>query len=369
MAGSRFEFATAGQVIFGAGVAAETGEIARRLGLRCLIVTGRTPERAQGLVEGVLFPVAGEPTIDVVERGVETARRERCDVVAAIGGGSAIDAGKAIAAMITNPGPVLDYLEVVGAGKTIQHAPAPFLAVPTTAGTGAEATRNAVLSSPAHGVKASLRSPKMLPVAALVDPLLSRDLPASVRASTGMDALTQLIEPFVSPRANPMTDALCRAGMGLAGSALRRAHQDEAAREDMALAALWSGMALANAGLGAVHGFAAPIGGMFQAPHGAVCAALLAPVTEMNLARCGEAARERYGEVARILTGSPDTAGLVAHLRGLQSGLGIGRLGGFGVREEHVPEIARRAGVASSMRGNAAELSLEDLEAILRDAL
>ena len=228
-----------------------------------------------------------------------------------LGGGSAIDAAKAIAALAANGGDPLDYLEVVGRGRSLTQPSLPCIAIPTTAGTGAEVTRNAVLASPEHGIKASLRSATMLPRLALVDPELTYSLPAAVTASTGLDALTQLIEPFTSSKANPLTDALCREGMMRAARSLRTAYEDgrdAAAREDMALASLFGGLALANAGLGVVHGFAGPVGGTFHAPHGAVCAAFLPHVMAVNARALrtrqpGSAALARYDEIARILTG------------------------------------------------------------------
>ena len=273
-----FEFATATRIVFGSGKLAEAGSIARGLGQRALLVTGADPARAARLgelldkagVEFVTFAVAGEPSVALAVAGAELARTGRCELVIACGGGSVIDAGKAIAALATNLGDPLDFLEVVGRGQPLRAAPLPFIAIPTTAGTGAEVTRNAVLAVPEQRVKVSLRSPLMLPRVALVDPELTLGLPPALTASTGLDALTQLLEPFVSGRANPFTDALCRDGLRRCARSLRRAFhdgQDAAAREDMALASLFGGLALANAGLGAVHGFAGPIGGMFPAPH------------------------------------------------------------------------------------------------------
>ena len=265
---------------------------------------------AQG-IDCVTFPVSGEPTVEVVRQGVQHVRHATCDLVIGFGGGSAMDTGKAIAALMTNSGDLLDYLEVIGKGKPLTQPAAPFIAIPTTAGTGAEVTRNAVLASPEHRVKVSLRSPHMLPRVALVDPELTYSLPPQVTASTGLDALTQLIEPFVSIRANPMTDAFCREGMRRAARSLRRAYEhgnDVKAREDMSLASLLGGLALANAGLGAVHGIASVMGGMFPAPHGAVCARLLPHVMEINVRALqerqpGSDALHRYDEVARILDG------------------------------------------------------------------
>ncbi len=290
----RFEFATATRIVFGAGTLREIAPAAREMGARALLVTGRSLERAAPLVAALTkagvecapFPIAGEPTVQRVREGVQFAREERCDLVISFGGGSPIDAGKAIAALLANAGDLEDYIEVVGKGRSLTNPSLPFIAVPTTAGTGSEVTRNAVLASREHGVKASLRSPFMLARLAVVDPELTYDLPPAVTASTGLDALTQLIEPYVSSRANPMVDALCVEGMRRAARGLPRAYadgRDTEAREDMSLASLFGGLALANAGLGGVHGFAAAIGGAFDAPHGAVCAALLAHVMDANI--------------------------------------------------------------------------------------
>src|SRR6266436_438106 len=259
-----FEFATAGRIIFGAGKVREAGRLAKALGRSALVVTGRDTRRAEPVLAAVrecqlgasIYSVAGEPDLDVIEQGTAQARQEKCDLVISIGGGSVLDSGKAIAAMLANPGSLLDFLEIIGRGKPLARPSAPFIAVPTTAGTGSEATRNAVLASPKHRLKVSLRSPLMLPAIALVDPQLAHELPAGLTASTGLDALTQLIEPFVCSRANPMTDALCRQGIARAARSLRNAcvnGHDASAREDMAIASLFGGIALANAGLGAVH--------------------------------------------------------------------------------------------------------------------
>ena len=264
-----FEFATATRIIFGAGRAKDLGGIVAEFGKRALFVQPEPalPCATTALADGVAFGVSGEPTVALVREGTELAQREGCDVVVGFGGGSVIDTAKAIASLLANGGDPLDYVEVVGKGKTISKPSAPFIAVPTTAGTGAEVTRNAVLGSPEHKVKVSMRSAHMLARVALVDPLLTLGLPPAVTASTGLDALTQVIEPFVSCKANPMTDAICREGMRRAARSLRRAYEngsDVAAREDMSVTSLFGGLALANAGLGAVHGFAAPIGGMFS---------------------------------------------------------------------------------------------------------
>src|ERR1035437_5581124 len=316
----RFEFATATRILFGEGMAREVAPAAAAMGRRALLVTGVSRERAAPLAAqleaaGVAcapFTVPGEPTVEMIRAGAAYARDESRDLVIAMGGGSAIDAGKALAAMLANPGDPLDYLEVIGAGRPLERTSAPFIAIPTTAGTGSEVTRNAVLASPEHRVKASLRSASMLPRLAVVDPELTLRLPRSITASTGLDALTQCIEPYVSVRANPMTDVFCVEGIRRAAAALPRVWEngcDREARGEMAWASLLGGMALANAGLGAAHGFAAPVGGMFAAPHGAICAGLLPYAMEVNIGALRARAPEkltRYDEVARLITGRPE---------------------------------------------------------------
>ena len=383
----RFEFAAATRIIFGPGTLREAGPIAREFGPRALVVTGADPHRAEPLLAlwrepglgSTIFSVHGEPEIETVRQGVALAKQENCGVVISFGGGSALDAGKAIAAMLANTGELLDYLEVIGRGKALTRPSAPFIAIPTTAGTGSEVTRNAVLASPQHRVKVSLRSPLMLPKVALVDPELTYDLPPAVTASTGLDALTQLIEPYVSSRANPMTDALCVEGIRRAARSLRTAVEhgrNPAARTDMCVASLFGGLALANAGLGGVHGFAGPIGGQFPAPHGAVCAALLPHVMEANLCalrqRQPEAeALRRYEEVARLVTGSPTAtaeAG-IGWVHNLVAGLKIPTLARYGLTREHVAELVEKASHASSMKANPIVLTPEEMTGILERAL
>jgi alcohol dehydrogenase class IV len=384
---THFEFATATRIIFGPGKLREIGPIAKELGARALIVTGRSADRSgqlnrllgeQGIGHCTLA-ISGEPRVEDIERGINLARSEGCDIVVAFGGGSAIDAGKAIAALITNDGDILEYLEVIGRGKPITRPPVPFIAIPTTAGTGAEVTRNAVIASPEHRVKVSLRSPLLLAKIALVDPELTCELPPALTATTGLDALTQLIEPFVSLRANPLTDAICGEGMTRVARSLRRACEhghDKAAREDMALASLFGGLALANAGLGAVHGFAAPIGGMFPAPHGAVCAALLAAVMESNLIALRERAPQsdalrRYDQAARWLVGS-DKAGAaegVAWVEHLCDHLRIPALRHYGITASDLPAIVEKAATANSMKANPIALTALEMKAILHEAL
>ncbi len=379
----RFEFATATRIIFGAGTIAEAAPLARQFGTSVLLVTGQArrfaPEMIAALkresLSTVLFDVAKEPTIPITRTGTDIARSHACDVVIGLGGGSVLDAAKAIAMLLANGGDPLDYLEVVGRGQPILKAPVPFIAIPTTAGTGAEVTRNAVLASPEHGVKASLRSPLMLPRAAIVDPELTIGLPPLVTASTGMDALTQLVEPFVCSRSNPLTDAICREGMLRSSRSLEKALSegtDLQVREDLALASLFGGLALANSGLGFVHGFAAVIGGRLSAPHGTICAALLPKVFEVNARALtardpGTPLLARFEEAARLLTGNP--AATVAEgsqwLHRLRQTLEIPRLGALGVSPSLIPPLIEGAEQASSSKANPVRLTRAEMEEIL----
>lgn len=383
----RFEFATAARILFGAGTVGEAGSVAKQMATRALVVTGSTRERAGRLlavlrtcdVDHEVLCIPGEPTVEMARAGAAVARENGCGLIIGCGGGSALDAAKAIAALQTNPGEPLDYLEVIGRGQSLTCAPTPMIAIPTTAGTGSEVTRNAVLRSAEHRVKVSMRSPLLLPRVAIVDPELTLDLPAGPTAATGLDALTQVIEPFVSHRANPLTDALCAEGMRCAARSLQRAVErggDLSAREDMALASLLGGLALANAGLGAVHGFAAVIGGRYAAPHGALCARLLGPVLATNLAALrarlpGSQALDRFREMGRILTGAADARAedALAWVERMCLDLRIAPLGDYGVTREVIPELAEKASAASSMRGNPIELRHEELMGILQQAM
>lgn len=380
---SRWEFATAGRIIFGPGCAREVPAIAAGLGRRPLVITGATPGRAAWLREGLatlgceaaMFAVEGEPDLPLIEAGSRAARERGIDVIVAVGGGSVIDAGKAIAAFARNPGDLLDFLEVVGRGQPLSHRSLPVVAVPTTAGTGSEVTRNAVLQVPGHRVKVSLRGPHVLPQAAIVDPELTYGMPPAMTAYTGLDALTQSIEPFLSPRATPLTDGWCREGIRRAARSLRAAFadgHDAGAREDMALASLCGGLALANAGLGAVHGLAGPIGGVFKAPHGAICAALLPGVFAANLDALATRApehpsRARMAEVARLLVGRPDASAreAVDWLAALVRDLGVPPLSTWGVCPADFSALADQALRSSSMKGNPIALTEDDLARVL----
>ncbi|MBF8282477.1 MAG: iron-containing alcohol dehydrogenase [Anaerolineales bacterium] len=382
----RFEFATATRVLFGPGTLREVAPLAAAFGRRALVVTGRHVERAAPLLDQlhrqgvatVTFTVSGEPATATALAGVQFAKEAACDLVIGFGGGSALDTGKAVAALLTNGGELLDYLEVIGRGQPLTQSSAPYIAIPTTAGTGSEVTRNAVLASPGHRVKVSLRSPLMLPRLAVVDPELTYALPPEVTAATGLDALTQLVEPFVSNSANPMTDAICREGMRRVARSLRRAYEtgsDAAAREDMALASLFGGMALANAKLGAVHGLAGPLGGLFLAPHGAICARLLPIVMEANvralqLRASNSPALARYDEVAQSLTGNATAAAAdgVGWVRDVCAAMAVSPLSRFSLTKADFPAVVAQAQQASSMKGNPVPLTDQEVTDILEQA-
>lgn len=372
-------------VRFGPGVSAEVRDGV--LGLsRVLLVTGRTPDRHPRVLESLrdaglsLVPVRTlrEPTVEDARQAVQVAREEGCQGVVALGGGSVLDLGKAVAGLLGNPGDPLEYLEVVGKGQALARPAVPLVAIPTTAGTGSEATRNAVLAVPEAGVKASLRSPFLLPSLALVDPDLTEGVPPEVTASCGMDALVQLVEPLTSARAQPFTDALCREAIPRAIRALPRTFRDASdreARREMALASLFGGIALANGGLGAAHGLAAAIGGRVGAPHGALCARLIVPVIRTNVRKAWQVDDRRtllrYRDLAGLLTEEPD-AGIdegVEVLQSLVESLGIPRLSAWGIREGDLGDLAQAGSRAGSMKANPVPLTIEELQEVLAEAL
>lgn len=378
-----FLFATAAQIIFGNYSLEKVPDIVAGYGKKVVLVTGNTTSRAEELMakfspgsETVLFKVPGEPTTDLIEAGVKLAREHKSEVVVGFGGGSVIDSAKAIAAMATNKGELLDYLEVIGQGKLLTEKPLPCIAIPTTAGTGAEATKNSVIKSPENNVKVSLRSKQMYADVAVVDPVLTWTMPPALTASTGVDALTHLLETFVSNQANPFIDMICREGLTRISRSLRKAFKDgydSEAREDMAMASLLGGMALANVKLGAVHGFAGPMGGMFPIPHGAVCACLMSAVIEENIQALREKKLDssKFDELARILTQnekamSNDAAIWAAEL---VAELQIPSLSEFGLTKKDFPLLVEKAKVASSMKGNPLELTDKQLFRILEQSL
>ena len=382
----KFEFATATRIIFGPGTIQQVAPLAAGMGKRLCIVTGSSAERAKSIleqlneqrIEYVTLGVTGEPTIDTAKNGIELARNAESDFVISIGGGSVIDTGKVIAAMLTNGGQLEEYLEVVGAGKPLSRPAAPHIAIPTTAGTGAEVTRNSVLGVPEHKVKVSMRSPLMLPHIAVVDPVLTYSMPPSVTACTGLDALTQLIEAYTSKNSNPLTDGICREGLRRAGRSLKRAYEDggdKVAREDMAIASLFGGLGLANAKLGAVHGLAGPLGGMIAAGHGAICAGLLPFVTEANIRALqnrlpDSKALARYEQTAQLITGraTAQVADGIKWIFEIYKSLEIQPLAKLGLKQQDLPTVAVKAQKSSSMKGNPIELTEDELLEILKKA-
>jgi alcohol dehydrogenase class IV len=382
-----FEFASAERIVFGSGASASLGERAKKLGRRALWVTGKHRERSAALeallrdsgLELAAVSVAGEPRVEDALEAVRIGRELGAELVVACGGGSVIDLGKAAAALLANAQDPYEFLEVVGRGCPLQVPALPSIAIPTTAGTGAEVTKNAVLASSEHRVKASLRHDSMLPRVALVDPALTLSMPPAVTAATGLDALTQCLEPYVSCQNNPLTDALALEGMKRGARSLRRAFRDGrdlAAREDMALCSLFGGLSLANAKLGAVHGFAAPLGGQFGSPHGAVCARLLPLVMKRNVAALRERAPAspllpRFAEVARVLTGNPAASveDGIAFVEELTRQLAVPGLASYGMVAADISSMVVKAMAASSMKGNPIPLTSDELTAILEAAL
>lgn len=379
----RFEFATAGRILFGPGYASALPGVCREMGGRAALFAGAPAGVVAELAAGIegqgvsvsVFAVPVEPGFDAAAESADALREGSFDLVIGLGGGSAIDLAKASAALAANGGALEDYMEVVGKGRPLEKPPLPVVAVPTTAGTGSEVTRNAVLTSP-EGVKASLRSPLMLPMRAVVDPVLTRDMPRSLTASTGLDALAQLLEAFVCTRANPLTDGFCRTGISSAAANLVRACDDGAdlgARTGMSLASLLGGLALANAGLGAVHGIAAVIGGRFGVPHGEACAALLAPVTMANVSLLerlapSSPALTRYAEAATMLTGRIDAGPLdaVEWIEATCRKLGMKGLGAWGIASADLDGIVEAGSRASSSRSNPVPLTGEFVQFLER---
>ena len=379
-----FSFMTATEILFGRGQAGQAVAKIAALGPRVLLVHGRNPDRADWLCGALRaagtavarFAVPGEPDMDLIAAGLNAARDHGAASVVALGGGAVIDAGKAIAALVPATRPILDHLEVVGRGLPLDTAPLPFAALPTTAGTGAEVTRNAVIGVPEHRRKVSLRDARMLPRLAVVDPALTDGCPRAVTLASGLDALTQVIEPFTSTRANAMTDALCRDAIPQALPALLRLMrgEDSAARDTMAWVSLCGGLALANAGLGAVHGLAGPLGGLTGAAHGAICGALLPPVLRANRRAVSDPALARrldqVGHWIGDAFGQPyatldNACNLLADW---SRQAGLKRLADLGIGTDARSGAAEAAATSSSMKANPALLTTKTLRAIMAEA-
>jgi alcohol dehydrogenase class IV len=375
-----FDFSTSNRIIFGQGTLKIIPELVKVLGKNVLIVKSPYPTGFDQLItlletSGKLcstFIIENEPTIIDIENAVLQARDFSCDFVVALGGGSVIDTGKAIAALLTNTGILTDYLEIVGKALPITKPPAPLIAVPTTAG---EVTRNAVIGVPEKHIKVSMRSVLLLPKVALVDPELTLSVPANITAHTGMDAFVQVLEPYVSIKANPLTDMFCREGIQKAAQSLLKAYKDGKdihARVDMSWVSLLGGLCLANAGLGAVHGFAAPIGGMFTVPHGAICASLLTSVMNVNVEAMIERepqnpALTRYKEISCIITKNSKSSIIdgIEWIKNLCLELKVPRLSELGIEKESFERIIPLAQEASSMKANPIQLNEQELFEIL----
>ena len=384
--GINFQFATSTRIIFENDSFKKVPGLVAGLGNKVFIVTGKNKVLANQLSEWLnqinisseIFSVHSEPTTADIENGTDLARQNSSKVIVGIGGGSVIDAGKAIAALVANKGELTDYLEIIGKGKKLEEAPLPYLAIPTTAGTGAEVTKNAVIKSIDHNVKVSLRSDLMFPAIAVIDPVLTLTMPPEITAYTGVDALTHLLETFVSCQANIFVDILCREGMQRIASSIELAFfegNNLEARENMSMASMLGGMALASVKLGAVHGFAGPMGGMFPIPHGAVCACLLPAVMEINIKAIKEKKLEtqllKFDEVARILTQNNFAKAEEGTIwvKEIVKKLKIPRLSYFQLSTNSFPELIEKAKNSSSMKGNPVVLNDDQLAEILNLSL
>lgn len=383
----QFNFATANSIHFGAGIAKTISSILPEGLGPVFLVTGASPYRHKAVIDWLeqngyevdIYSVSGEPTIDTVNKGTRKARSLGAKLVIALGGGSVIDTGKAVAALVPNKGELLDYLEGVGKGKPLSEDSLPFMAIPTTAGTGAEVTRNSVIGVPEAQVKVSLRSASMLPDWAIIDPELTYDLSPEIAAYTGMDALIQCLEAYLSKQANPLTDGIAREGIRLAARSIRATcgkTLDREAKADLCLASLFGGIALANAKLGSVHGFAGPLGGMIPAPHGAICASLLISCFQKNLQALqtrqpDHPSLEKMRDVATILTGNPEAKAnyALAWFETLYTELPLKSLGKLGLTSDRISEAVSKAANSSSMKGNPIELTKFELQEILEESL
>jgi alcohol dehydrogenase class IV len=383
---THFEFATANRIIFGIGSAKKIADIALTLGDKPFIVTGKNKERCKFLLDDFIkknispeiYSVKSEPTTEAVIECLNLAKNYKTNVIISIGGGSAIDTGKAVSALLTNDNDLFDHLEVIGKGNPLKNPTIPFIAVPTTAGTGAEVTTNAVIKSKEHSVKVSLRSPLMLPNIALIDPILTYSMTPEVTVSTGLDAFTQVTEPYVSKKANMLTDAICKEGIKRISRSLLRAFKnglDAEAREDMSIGSLFGGIALTNAKLGAVHGFAAPLGGILDAPHGVICGILLPYVIKTNI----KALQERdpyspiltkYEKIAKFATNKEKATpeDLISWIEELYGKLNMPGFSEINLKEEQIEELIATAKKSNSMKGNPIELTDEELRGIIKDA-
>jgi alcohol dehydrogenase class IV len=389
-----FTFFGTPRIVFGAGTIAEIPAIAERIGKRVLLVTGGKSFVSSGYwaaltaafeersIDRFHVTVSGEPSPELVDSAAAEYRGKDIEAVIAVGGGSVIDAGKAISAMLPQTGSVFDYLEGVGTGKKHDGRKVPFIAVPTTAGTGSEATKNAVLSRVGeNGFKKSLRHDNLVPDYAVIDPELGLSCPADVTTSCGMDAFTQLLESYVAVKSSPLTDALAVSGMELVNASLVEVCTTGAGslecRSNMAYGALLSGITLANAGLGVVHRLASTIGGLYPIPHGVICGVLLGPSARITIKALrksgpsGAASLKKYARIGFLISGvhGDDTDHgcdlLVGKLAEWTKTLKLPLLSGYGIKRGDIESIAVKAGNGN----NPIKLGAEEIGEILREVI
>ncbi len=376
-----FQFMTSSRIVFGEGALINSFSTFNQFGYSVLLVTGKDSQRSEPLVNYLKqqnmryqqVAVLGEPLIAMIEEMAAMGRRFRPDMVISIGGGSVLDAGKALAALIPNQGSVYDYVEVVGRNVPLQAKPLPFIAIPTTSGTGSEVSKNAVLRSAQENVKVSLRSADMLPDLAIIDPTLTYGMDPVLSGCCGMDAFTHLMEAYVCGAPNPLTDMVCEEGLRrLAGAIVPACEDDDPrARSDMSFAAMLGGMALANAKLGAAHGLASSLGGRLSAPHGLITAQLAPYVMQENVLAAREAGRadvlNRYRQLACILTGrmDADIVDGIAWTKRTLGRLNLPPVSDYGLCDTMFNEVAEDALLSNAIKGNPLPLNKERLQGIL----
>lgn len=376
-----FNVLTPGNIRFGRGLARSAAPWLAGHSAQILLVHGASLQRAEFLLaelrahqlDVTTLSIAHEPCLQDIEQGVRLAREKGIGAVVSLGGGAVIDAGKAIAALVPAQGAALEYLEVVGTGRVLEANPLPFVAIPTTAGTGAEVTKNAVINVPEQQRKVSLRDDRMLPDLAIIDPSLTDNTPRAVTLASGLDAITQVIEPWLCARANPFTDALCREAIPRGIKALRTLMEKECpdSRDEMAWVSLCGGLALANAGLGVIHGLAGPLGGLSNAAHGALCGSLLSFGLALNEAQISdEKIKQRFADVRQWLAAGLDVEPSNAweSLREWSQHAGLGNLHDLGVPRDALEPAALAASSSSSMKANPVMLTSEQLLEMLEAA-
>jgi alcohol dehydrogenase class IV len=378
-----FSFISPQSIHFGRGQSQQTAALAKSFGEAALLVHGASARRAEWLIKSCqnaglttkTISCQSEPSLPDIELALAQLEGFHPNVVIALGGGSVIDFAKALAALMRCSGRPLDYLEIVGGGKPIDHPPIPMIALPTTAGTGSEVTKNAVITVPEHSIKVSLRDPRMVPDIAIIDAALMQGAPQRVALTAGLDAVVQVIEPYLSVKANPMTDAICHAAIPIGLKVLRDLVENDApeAWDSMAWVSTCGGLALANSGLGAVHGFAGVIGGKSNAPHGEICGALLPAVLESHL-RKAEGQTETHKRLQWILDlmdtyFAQSEGGMgISGLRRWSTKMGLRGLKDMGLSVSDFSEVVTAASKASSMKGNPFSLSVRELLQILQAA-